>query len=1035
MTNISLSFRNKLCYLTLKKCIYIFLILLLCSFSAYGQKTIRGTVVDKTNQPIPGVSVFIKSTTTGTVTDINGEFNFITEESLPLALTVSFLGYKTQEIDVYEVNETIRITLSEDINYLDEVVVVGYGTQKRKELTGAISTVSKATLSVPVTSFDNLLGGAVAGLNITQGGQPGSTFSTRIRGGNSINAGNEPLFVVDGVILYGSGATGAGLSQVTANLDPLSAINPSDIESIEVLKDVSATAIYGSRGSNGVIIITTKSGRRGSDNIQYQYTVGWQEATQKLDLLTAGEWAALNKEINPNGHFKDYTDAQIAALGKGYDWQNAALRTGVNHNHNISFNGGDEKTRYFISANYTNQEGILQNTDFKRYTGRLNFDRDILSNLSIGLTLNASKLEQNGLNNYPTYANGLSNPFESIIRTSPANPIYNDDGSFNYRNRYELGDLIKGDVTTNALSDLLNTTAQNISNTLLGNFSLRYAIIPELVFKVDAGTNIINATQNYYAPSYTAGGFQANGYASVGNRRTDIWQYEYTLNYTKQLNKDHYIDVLAGYTTQTTLAEYTTASATDFANEQLLWHSLQSGAARQAPTSGGSEAILNSVIGRINYSLKGRYNLTATLRADGSSRFAANNKWGYFPSLGVSWNVCEESFLKDNKSINDLKLRASIGTVGNQEIGDYRYAALYGTTSNYSFGEQLVVGYIRTNPENPNLKWEKTISYNIGADIGLFNNRLNLAADAYYKLTTDLLLDTPVEISTGFGSVLRNVGSVSNKGVELEARGLIVNTRDLNWTLSANIAKNINRVEDLGPGIDNIGNTIFVGQPLGVHYLIEYAGIIQKGEDLTKIVGPSWKPVVEYGDEKFVNQNDDNVVNETSDRVILGTSNPDITYGFSTTLSYKSFSLFASFQGVAGNKIYNSLRQSLEEPNTAYNVSAALKDRWTESNPSTTIPKIRSYSTTYRTSRYLEDGSFLRLKNITLSYTLPVVIQAVPSAQFRVFASGQNLLTLTKFKGYDPETDGGAVTALNPIATRIAYPLSRTVSLGINLSY
>lgn len=314
MINILLPFRNKLCCLALKS-LYVFLILLLCSFGIYGQKTIQGTVVDKANQPIPGVAVFIKSTTTGTVTDIDGNFSFITEQSLPLTLTVSFLGYKTQEIDVYEANDLIKITLSEDLNFLDEVVVIGYGTQRRKELTGAVSSIPKTTLAVPVTSFDNLLGGAVAGLNITQGGQPGETFSARIRGGNSINAGNEPLFVVDGVILYGSGATGAEISQVTANLNPLSAINPNDIESIEVLKDVSATAIYGSRGSNGVIIITTKNGPRGgkgNDNIQYQYTIGWQEATKRLDLLTASEWAAINKEIDPNGAFKDYSAAQIS---------------------------------------------------------------------------------------------------------------------------------------------------------------------------------------------------------------------------------------------------------------------------------------------------------------------------------------------------------------------------------------------------------------------------------------------------------------------------------------------------------------------------------------------------------------------------------------------------------------------------------------------------------------------------------------------------------------------------------------------------
>lgn len=1011
--------------LRVKKWLFVIFASLLYSFSFAQNTTIRGVIVDKANVPVIGATVVIKSTTVGSATDIDGKFSLSTSKQPPITLVVSYLGYKDQEIDVYEANEPIKITLSEDLNYLNEVIVVGYGTQRRKELTGAISSVSKATLSIPSTSFENLLGGAVSGLNITQGGQPGSAFTARIRGGNSINAGNEPLFVVDGVILYGSSSSGAGVSQISGNLNPLSAINPNDIESIEVLKDVSATAIYGSRGSNGVIIITTKNGRKsGKDNIEYQYSVGWQNATQKLDLLTASEWAALNKEIDPNGYFKSYSDAQIAALGQGDNWQDAALRTGVTQNHTISISGGDEKTRYFLSGNYTEQDGILQSTNFKRYSGRFNFDRDVFKNLTVSLTLNASKLEQNGLNNYPSFANGLSNPFESIIRTSPVNPIYNVDGSYNYKNQFELGDLVKGDITTNALSDLLNTTAQNLNNALLGNFSLRYTILPELVLKVNAGTNITNATQNYYAPSYTSGGFQANGYASVGNHKTDIWQYEYTANYTKQLNKTHYIDALLGYTTQTTAIEYATASATSFSDEQLLWHSLQSGAVRQAPLSGGSKALLNSVIARVNYSLNNRYNLTATFRADGSSRFAKNNKWGYFPSIGLSWNVNEESFLKGNKSIDDLKLRASVGTVGNQEIGNYLYAATYGTTNNYSFNEALVVGYARTNLENPDLKWEQTTAYNIGADISLLKNRLSFVADAYYKWTSDLLLSTPVEISTGFSSVLRNVGSVSNKGVEFEARGLIVNNKEFNWTASANIAKNINRVEDLGNGIDNIGNTIFVGQPLGVHYLIEYAGIVQAGDDLTKIVGPSWKPTVEPGDEKFVNHNDvgsDKVVDETNDRVILGTSNPDITYGISTTASYKAFSLSLSFQGVAGNKIYNSLRQSLEQPNKAYNGLAVLNDRWTESNPSTEIPKARYYTTTYRTSRYLEDGSFFRLKNITLNYTLPV---KVSSAKFRIFASGQNLFTLTKFSGYDPETGGSS-----------AYPLSKTISLGVNLSY
>ncbi|MDR1594528.1 MAG: TonB-dependent receptor [Prevotellaceae bacterium] len=1006
----------------------VILLILLSSWTPlFSQQKITGKVLDaNTQEVIVGANVAIKSSNEGSASDSNGLFELVTNQKIPLTLEVTYLGYKTQEIDVYEADELVTILLNNDYNALNQVVVVGYGTQKRKELTGAVTTVAKSTLSQPVVSFDNLLGGAVAGLNISQNGQPGATFSARIRGGNSINAGNEPLFVVDGVILYGTGSTSSSVSQVSANINPLAAINPNDIESIDVLKDVSATAIYGSRGSNGVIIITTKNGRKGAkDRIEYQYSIGWQQATKTLDLLNASEWAALNREIG--GALKGASDAEIAAFGEGYDWQNSVLRTAANQSHQFSFNGGDDKTRYSLSGNYTNQDGILLNTDFKRYTGRLNLERDILKNLTVSLILNASKLNQNGLNGYPSYAYRNS-PFDDAFRTSPAVPIYNADGSYNYANPYEVGDLRAGDRTTNAVSNLLNTTAQNHANTLLGNFSIRYTIIPSLVLKVAAGTNINNATSNYYAPSYTAGGFTANGYASVGNRRTDIWQYEYTLNYTKQLSKDHYIDALAGYTNQTTYAESATAAATNFANDLVLWHSLQSGNNREAPSSSASEARLNSYIGRVNYTFKGRYNLTATIRADGSSRFAPNHRWGYFPSVGVSWNVSDEAFLKNNRTLNALKLRASLGTVGNQEIGNYQYDATYTTTSPYSFNNQLAVGYVRSRPENPDLKWEQTAAYNVGIDAGFFNYRLNITAEAYYKKTSDLLLSTPTSIGTGFSSVLRNVGNISNKGIELEVSGTIIDKRKLKWTVSGNIAKNINKVLKLAGDQENIGSTIWIGHPLSIHYYIVYDGIVQTGEDVSEIAGPSWKTTVEPGDEKFVNQTDvaesNPVVDEANDRVILGTSNPDVIYGFSTSFSYKDLSLDVSFQGVSGNKIYNSLRQTLSTPNISYNGLAELNNRWTESNPSTEIPKARTSAATYQTSRFLEDGAFLRLKNVTVSYNLPVKIAAAPSAKFRIFLAGQNLLTFTKFTGFDPETGGGT-----------AYPLARTISLGVNLSY
>jgi TonB-linked SusC/RagA family outer membrane protein len=992
----------------------------------YGQK-INGTVLDeKTQEPVIGANITLAGTKEGTVSDLNGRFT-LDVRSLPATIAIDYLGYRKTEVDIYELGEPIVIQLRENTNFLNEVVVVGYGTQKRKELTGAISSIPKETLEQPVISIDHLLGGAAAGLNLTQGGQPGATFSARIRGGNSINAGNEPLFVVDGVILYGSGSTSAGVSRVSANLNPLAAINPNDIENIQVLKDVSATAIYGSRGSNGVIIITTKAGQKGKEKIEYQYSTGWQEASRTLDLLNASQWVSLNRELG--GTVAGLSDAEIAALGNGYDWQDAVLRTATTQSHQISFSGGDDKTRYSLSGNFTDQDGILINTNLKRYTGRLNIERDVLKNLKVNVNLNASKLNQNGLNAYSSYQN-YGTSFEAALRTSPLNPIYDEDGGYNYHNKFERGDLVKGDVTTNAISDLANTTAQNLSDALLGNFSALYTIIPGLELKVAAGSNITNTTQNYYAPSYTAGGFApANGYARVGHRRTDVWQYEYTLNYTKQLNRDNYLNVLGGYTTQNTQTQYATAGAANFANEQVLWYSLQSGNTREESSSGGSEAIINSVISRVNYTFKDKYNLTATFRADGSSRFAANHKWGYFPSVGVSWNVSDESFLKNNRKLNELKLRASLGTVGNQEIGNYQYEALYGSAGTYSFGDQLIVGYTRTNLENPNLKWEQTAAYNVGVDASLFNYRINLSADAYYKKTTDLLLSTPQLISTGFSSVLQNIGNISNKGIELEVNGAIIDRRKLKWNVSANIAKNINRVLKLAGDQENIGTSIWVGQPLNVHYLVEYAGIIQTEAEAAAAALPSWFTQskftkLEPGDEKFIDQNKDNVIDTSGDRVILGTSTPDITYGFSTNLLYRDFSLFATFQGVSGNKIYNTIRQTLEQTNTSNNALATLNDRWTSTNHSTTVPRARLITSAYSTSRYLEDGAYLRLKNVTLNYNLPFKIAAAPSAKFRVFLSGQNLLTFTKFTGYDPETGG-----------EFSYPLARTVSLGVNLSY
>jgi TonB-linked SusC/RagA family outer membrane protein len=1001
---------------------------------------INGKILDeKTQEPVIGAIIVLVGEKGGTASDADGNFS-LDVKSLPASISIDYLGYKKQEVDIYESAEPIIIQLSESANFLNEIVVIGYGTQKRKELTGSVVSLPKENLAQLSTSFETLLGGAVPGLNVTQSsGQPGAAYNIRIRGGNSVTGGNEPLYVIDGIIIYedaASSSTSAGVSRVSPRLNPLAALNPGDIESVEVLKDVSATAIYGSRGSNGVIIVTTKSGKKGRNNIEYQYTIGWQKASKQLSLLDAKDWARLNKEIyapittdKVYSRYKDYTEQQLDALGKGTDWQDAALRTAATQNHQITISGGDEKTRYLISGNFTDQDGVIVNTDFKRYTGRFNFERDLFRNLSVGITANAGKLVQNGLSDYSGLETGSAqNSLGYVILIPNVVPIYNEDGSYNYNNIHEVGDLRYGDRTVNAISDLYNNVSQNTANTLTGNFYVNYSILPELKLKAVASTNRNNATQNFFAPSSSAAGFLAKGYGSIGNKRTDSWQYEYTLNYDKQLNENHYLSVLVGYSTQKTVIERTTTTTTVFSNETLQYHNLQAGGVPLQPITSGSISTLYSYLGRINYTLYGKYNLTGTLRADGSSRFADGHKWGIFPSLGLSWNVNEENFLKDNKAVDNLKLRASLGTVGNQEIGDYRYLDTWITTK-YAFDNNIVIGYVQNNRSNPDLKWETTSQYNIGIDLGLFS-RFTIAADAYYKKTSDLLLNVPVEITTGYSSQLKNVGNLTNKGAEFEVSGLLFDNKRFTWNLSANIAKNINRVTKADRTIS--GNTLLQeGEEYGSFYGLVFDGIVQKTDDISKVPLParngSDNPILP-GDIKYKDQNNDLKIDLEHDRVVLGSPQPEFTYGFSTSLRYRDLTLFAAFQGSQGNEIYNALRRTLEVPDGSYNMSAALLDRWTPTNPSNTVPRAAiSTSATDLDSRYIEDASFLKLRTLSLSYLLPIKIQKAPIAKFRLLATAQNLFTLTQYTGYDPEIASGTDSGV--------YPTARTFTFGVNISY
>ena len=1022
----------------MKKRLFISIVVLAASISAFAQTTLTGRITDaRTGEPLIGASLVPKSSKElGAVTDIDGNFKLVTNVELPLTLSVQFIGYRSQEVDVYDASEPIDIQLIDASDRLNEVVIIGYGAQKRLELTSSISTVNQELLKQNSPSVESALQGAVAGLNVTTtSGQPGAASIIRIRGGNSITGGNEPLYVIDGFIVYNdvaSNKTGARGSD--AALDPLSFLNPSDIESIEVLKDVAATAIYGTRGANGVIIITTKKGSHGRNNISYSASFGWSSISKKLDYLNAWQWADLWNELYENGEVGYRLDEPTAS----YDWQDAALQTGFSQEHQLSVVGGDEISRYSISGSYKNQEGILLNTGLKRYAARINYERNVFKNLLIGLNANGAYNQMKGQSDKSSMF--AANSWYGAISHTPYTPIYNEDGSFNYDPTPTSVDIYNGKVG-NPISDLLNYKTETENTRVIGTGFAEWTVIPQLKLKASLGADISNTRQNYYAPSYTSDGLPYNGYSSIGQTKTHVWQTEFTATYSNVFKRVHSLTVLAGYTAQYTDRSRFATTAYGFSNDATGYDNIGAAATTQPSSSAHYISTLQSVIGRVNYSYDSRYNASLTLRADGSSRFAKNHKWGWFPSLGFSWNIDREKWLHLSKKVDFIQLRASVGVVGNQEIGDYQFAANVVPRTVVVDGMRAT-SYIISNKSNPDLKWETTASYNVGLSTGFFKNRLTATLDVYYKKTSDLLLDVPVEQVTGFSTVLRNVGSVTNKGVEFEVGGVLIDKKDLKWNVNANIAHNKNEVTSLGNAeyfIPSHGYTnpliVKVGEPLGSFYGYQFKGIIQLDEDLSSLPSQTISPV-EPGNPKFEDINGDNVVNE-QDRVVLGNIQPKFTYGFNTKLTYKNWELFVSANGSYGNKLFNELACRLDRGNGYYyNPLAEVADRWTPTNPSNTIQKASNATSIYTDSRFVEDASYLKIRNIQLAYTLPVP-QITKDSRLRLYVSLQNFFTITKYNGYDPEANRSGTDETSALYQGIdngTYPTAKTVLVGFNIT-
>lgn len=991
--------------------------------------TLDGKVIDaNTKEPLPGATVSIEGTTHKASTDGDGRFKFITGQKFPYTLIVNYIGYKINK--VIATGSPIEIGLAPDFNQLEDVVVVGYGTQKRGDLTGAIASVPAEVKSQPVASPERLLQGSVPGAVVTQtSGQPGGGVSVQIRGSNSITAGSDPLYVIDGFPISNDYSVNDAGVNTGSKINPLSTINASDIESIDVLKDASATAIYGSRGANGVVIITTKNGTKNKSSINYDGYYGVQEVVKTIPLLNAGEWWQLRKDAAANSGKSTSLPAvsgySLDTSGVGTDWQDAAFRQSPIQNHNLSILTGGEKTRLAIFGNYFDQDGILQNTGFQRISGRVNVAHDYNERLKLTSSLSASRSKA---------AIAPTSIVTNLLLTPPSLPVYQDDGSFVIYSPFESS-------LQNPINSLYNQLNESKTNRLLGNIAGEYEIIDGLKAKILVGVDILDNKQNRYLPKTTAEGLDLGGLAQVGSLFTSNWLNENTLSYDKTINGKNRINAIVGFTAQQSNSEGSVAEAAGFATDAFSFNNLGTGIVNRTPSSIANDWSLASLLGRINYAYDDRYLLTLTFRSDGSSKFGAGNKWGYFPSAALGWNVSNEGFFKDIKNISQLKLRLSAGTTGNQNIPSYQSLSQL-DYFRYNFSNTTVHGFAPVTVPNPDLGWEKTFQFDAGVDVGLFNNRITVVADYYYKKTTDLLLNRTVPGTSGlaeFGggqiaAIYQNIGAVSNQGVEVYVNSNNI-VGDFNWKTIAIFSKNTNKITDLGPGVDQIIPLISqpsiakVGYPLGSFIVYQTDGIIQEGDNpLTPQQNKS------PGGQKYKDLNGDGQITQAGDRIIIA-NQPGFTAGLTNNFSYKGFDLSVFFQGSFGGKLYNANRANLELGTGYVNASREVLDRWTPNNTNTDVKAAFQDPAITISDRFIESASYIRLKNVSLGYTIPKrVFGKSGFDSLRIYVSAQNAWTLTDYTGFDPEVSMSEQSLTNRGIDQGIYPNNKSFQLGVSLT-
>lgn len=974
------------------------------------QQTVSGTVADENNIPLPGVTVLVKGTKNGTVSDIDG--NFSMEASNDDILVFSYIGFETKEVPVND-QSTFNIVMAEDVESLEEVVVIGYGTVKKKDLTGSVSSLSDDNFNKGAqVSVNQLIQGRAAGVQVTQASaQPGGAFSVRIRGATSISAGNEPLFVIDGLPSA-----------------PLNAINPGDIESIEILKDASATAIYGSRGANGVVLITTKQGKAGKIKVDYESYAGFQQVENRLDQLSAQEYISFINGIRADqGEPAQFTPEAIAAIGSGTDWQDEIFRSAFVQNHQFSVSGGSEKTKFYSSINYYDQDGVVISSGIKRYTAKVNVTHKA-DGFNFGVNLNTSVVQDNQV----PLGNGINIAAGTVgtaLQFDPTLSIFDENGQYTQSPNLDLNNPV-------ALARTITPKVE--TDRTFGTFFTEYEFLEGLTAKVNLGVDRRNARFDQYSAPITKLGRQGNGTALIRQDKVTNYLTELTANYNTTFGDDHSLNALLGVSYQEFNSEGFDASSQNLPTDQYGTNNL--GAGEQDSyfvASGRAKNQLLSYIGRANYTYKGRYLLTATLRADGSSRFGDNNKFGYFPSVAVGWRVSDEPFLENSGTFSNLKFRGSYGITGNQEIGNYNSLVLLGTVGDAVFDGDRFTSIGPLNLANPDLKWEETSQFNVGLDFGLFNNRLSGTVDYYVKKTSDLLLRLPIPLTSGFSVIQENVGNTRNEGFEflLESRNLV---GDFNWTTSFNFSAVKNEVTNLGElpfilqgGLRFLNDFTILreGDALNSYWGYQTAGIFQDQAEIDASAQPGANP----GELKFADINNDGTI-DPDDRVVLGNPFPDFTMGLSNTISYKGVSLDFFFEGVFGNEILNFTRIDSESSiELLRNRQDFVLERWRPDNTDSPNPTfIRPLGGRAINDRVVEDASYIRLKNLRIGYNFPNLdIKGID--RLGVFANAQNVFTITDYSGFNPDVSSFGESNLR--LDYNAYPLSRTITLGFNIGF